>query len=847
MNKEDFLDTTNSPKTPIKRPKIKPVAILNVKEHTPSPHILDLKQIQQLVQVPTSSNVWQSNVLHEFIAHPLSSIKKTTNSHTTAPKLPVFKTERGSFNISKHIKGFTRQLKRDVLAFLRHFRRAGLLFGRGVSFPFRVVHIFAQKFSTHADSASKQLRINTRALQEKIRTSIKPKEYIWENIWFKTASAFTATALLIIIPVKVFSAYSNLKENRASVQEQGGNAFQSLKASGSALLTLEDNGAIENIKKALALFSKANGELSEIGPITQTLLRLSPSRYAQFETGKHILRAGELISRALLPITSSLEALKTHGDDPLTNRLLVFQKAIQESLPLMTEANIELRGVKQELLPANYRKEFRMIQGTLGDLEADMRTADPLFKILYEILGGTIDKRYLVILQNNTEMRATGGFIGSFALLDMSRGEIKQIRFPHGGSYDLQGYLKVAVEPPTPLKILRTKWEFQDANWFPDFPASARKLAWFYEKSGGSTVDGVIALDTQILIDLLKLTGPITVPSFNKTISADNAILTIQTEVEINYDRQINEPKRFLGAVIEEIIKKIKTDPSTELPVLSILQNNLSTRHLQLMSFHKEEQQSIIDHDWGGALKNNPGGDYLAIINSNIGGQKTDGVIEQKARLLTSIQNDGTVVNTLTIAREHKGIPGETFYGVANIDYVRVLVPKGSTFINTTGFSYPEENMVKISEEHYAADKDLANEETNQKTDEASGTIINEQFDKTAFANWIITKPGETSVATITYRLPLNVFKTSEKSLAASLNTLFGNSDEQLIKYSLLIQKQAGMEKNNFSHHLQLPPQTEVVWMTPSNWSRQADLSYETSIQSQNDIFNGFIGRLIKN
>ena len=67
-------------------------------------------------------------------------------------------------------------------------------------------------------------------------------------------------------------------------------------------------------------------------------------------------------------------------------------------------------------------------------------------------------------------------------------------------------------------------WTMHDANWFPNFPTSAEKVSWFYEKTGGRTVDGVIAITPELLRDLLAITGPIDMPEYDKTINADNFI-----------------------------------------------------------------------------------------------------------------------------------------------------------------------------------------------------------------------------------------------------------------------------------------------------------------------------------
>ena len=92
-----------------------------------------------------------------------------------------------------------------------------------------------------------------------------------------------------------------------------------------------------------------------------------------------------------------------------------------------------------------------------------------LSSALDSVFGDKQLKRYLIVFQNNNEIRPTGGFMGSFALVDIQKGKILNIDIPGGGTYDLKGQMKKEVEPPLPLQLSNNRWEFQDANWFPDF------------------------------------------------------------------------------------------------------------------------------------------------------------------------------------------------------------------------------------------------------------------------------------------------------------------------------------------------------------------------------------------
>jgi len=88
---------------------------------------------------------------------------------------------------------------------------------------------------------------------------------------------------------------------------------------------------------------------------------------------------------------------------------------------------------------------------------------------------------------------------------------------PGGGTYDVQGQLLARVLPPGPLQLIADRWEFQDSNWALDFVAAANKIRYFWSKSGGPTMDGIITVNASFVEKLLELTGPVEVPELGKT------------------------------------------------------------------------------------------------------------------------------------------------------------------------------------------------------------------------------------------------------------------------------------------------------------------------------------------
>jgi len=269
-------------------------------------------------------------------------------------------------------------------------------------------------------------------------------------------------------------------------------------------------------------------------------------------------------------------------------------------------------------------------------------------------LGDERKMKYLIAFQNNTELRPTGGFIGSFAEMDMLNGEITNIHIPEGGTYDLQGQLTKFVEAPQPLGLINDRWEFHDANWFPDFPTSARKLMWFYDKAGEPTVDGVIAINADLIPALLEITGPIEMPTYERTIDSENFLFETQKIVELEHEkydttseeRTAEAPKQFIGDLAPLLLERIQNADMKELlAIADVIGDGLVEKDVQLYMNNTSLQSHISELGWSGEQKEAPG-DYLQIVSANLGGGKTDSVIDQQVDI------DITLVTTVLLQKK---------------------------------------------------------------------------------------------------------------------------------------------------------------------------------------------------
>lgn len=336
--------------------------------------------------------------------------------------------------------------------------------------------------------------------------------------------------------------------------------------------------------------------------------------------------------------------------------------------------------------------------------------------------------KYLVLFQNNAEMRPSGGFIGSFAVIELNNFKLKNIRF-NTNIYKLdQDYTSShIIAPPTPLATIdKGKWSLRDANFAASFTDAAKDIEWFYNQETGESVDGVIALNASVVSDLLKITGPIKLANYDTEISADNFFTELTLQIEKNYyknsvNRDLNEPKSILKDLFPELANRLFKENKIEL--VKFIYQEIQEKQILFYSNSETIEQAILAQNWGGEVQPSQG-DYLSVINANIGGGKSSLNVVESLNYNAKSSSDG-IVSDLKITRTHKG--KNVWPDGVNLNYMRVLVPLGSSL-----------NFVKLN------NKDIT-------------TLIQsgEEAGKTYFAINTETRPGSSDVIELKYLLPL--------------------------------------------------------------------------------------------
>lgn len=287
------------------------------------------------------------------------------------------------------------------------------------------------------------------------------------------------------------------------------------------------------------------------------------------------------------------------------------------------------------------------------------------------LLGFEEPATYLLLIQNDSELRPTGGTISAFGLLTFSGGKLIDYNLLDTISSD--NLLKGRVEPPVVLdNYLNTEsWYLRDSNWDADFVRAATQAEWFIDKEMDRSVDGVLAIDLTVLMSLLEISGPINIQD------------TVVTETNLRDLITASESGVFLAVLTEKLIKKITEFPNDKFTKVAIVSLDLlEAKHVQIFLHSPVVQRSVSSLGWSGevGVENCVGNcvsDWLGVVEANLGANNANAGLERQMFLDISLEA-GLIKRELTIHYEYE----ESEIGSTDSykAYVRVIAPPESGF-----------------------------------------------------------------------------------------------------------------------------------------------------------------------
>ncbi|MBI3255775.1 MAG: DUF4012 domain-containing protein [Candidatus Andersenbacteria bacterium] len=635
-----------------------------------------------------------------------------------------------------------------------------------------------------------------------------------------------------------------------SVEGQAKQAYEKLLLAQAAFAATDFAGGEAQLKDAGDLLSAARSDLTAALSSTQVVLK-TLDLTGTVKSGDELLAAGELLTDAGQAISRGASAffdvsfLADGTEDAARPHTLIdaLEYAQEEFAPAVVslkEAEKSLDNIGSVLLPKNVQEQVAVLQKTVPKVRAFLEGWQEHSAMMLDLLGKDRQRQYLLLFANNDELRPVGGFIGTVGLVNVDKGRVENIDIT--SVYDGDGQLKEFIAPPDPLLPIVDRWYLRDANWFVDYPTSARKIAGFFEKEGGSTVDGVILMTPEVIKRLIEITGPIEVPAYNLTLTSENFEELTQDQVTYSYNKELNKPKQFLADATPILLNRLFGQSQAYGSVLQALAVSLQQKDLLLYFRDAQAQARLVEAGWAGAVpKEQPG--YLMVNNANIGGHKSDQFIEQEIDYRVEVGSTGQAEAVVTIRRTHLGpeeggklayLKTENPATKDNIVYQRVLVPYGARLLETKGYTPADsirKQLLQGSEARVTADPDLASWQTSQARDE-SGTIIGQEAGYTFFSNWIVTKPGQTTVTLYRYTLPQPF--TLPHVLASAQ------------RGALLIGKQPGGQRTTVRASLKFPESTRIVHTVPQSGVTQEtdhEIVYRGSLSTDVVVGAVFTGR----
>ncbi len=586
----------------------------------------------------------------------------------------------------------------------------------------------------------------------KRRTKIK---YFYSTIkWLCFFALFVLMAVIIFVAVNFFT-FKNIYDASA-------NAKTNLETSLDLFKMQEFNRAILSANSAKVNFNEAIFEIDELR--NSLFGKYFDFLENQLNDLEYLFITGDFVSRALIQgatlgqelenlLDSDKKITYSKFSEPEKRRIL---EKLYQSTPELTgiKANLELalinlKKVQADLLFLPIKNDVSLAASQLDFAYNLLEKAIPFTQILPEIAGYPDLSRFLVILQNNDELRPTGGFIGTYGILEINNGDIKNFETHDIYHLDMPIQNKLDVQPPEPLlKYLGIdNWYMRDANWSPDWPKSAEKILWFYEKESVlnnnkiEPIDGVIAVTPDFIMDLMRFTGPIEIDEIEFNFKNFQELL--QYQVEQGYVKT-GVPKWQRKEIIGDIAKKLKIElfdstPNQWRELLNIIDQNMMKKNIIFYLKNPDLQNIVREQGWAGEIKN-IAGDYLMVVDANMAAYKTDAIVSKNINYKVDQKTDG-LYGELSISYSHQG--GFDWRTTRYRTYTRIYVPLGSRLVKSTGIT------------------------------DGSVEVYNE-LGRTCFAGFISVEPGEIGQLFFSYKLPDNL--------------------TDINQYNLYIQKQPGSE-----------------------------------------------------
>jgi hypothetical protein len=481
--------------------------------------------------------------------------------------------------------------------------------------------------------------------------------------------AFTLAALVLGSVARLGSARNHLLAARRQMSEAG-----------TALIHRETDLAQARLAGAERDMRQADGAARAfpLGLLRPIPVVGSPSRAVTDVTGagRQAIAAGRDLNQAAGDFPTSGQAgVDGHDLSGLRDAMGRSDSSIALARTRLSQARARLHGPKGALLPfvsSPAKGLDRELARTAGQLQRAHRGL-----ALAESLTAPGRKtRLLLLSQDSLELRATGGFIGSYGVIEIDGPKISL------GEYHATEelpYPDPPVEGPVRLQVTtRRPWSLANAGWWPDFPTSAAKARELFRRQGGGEVDGVVAITEHVMSRLVGVLGPIQVPGYAQPVIEEGFDQRVVYEVELKKPRDVPR-KKFLTLLSDQIFARLFSLPAEKVPdVARALSDAAGSGDLQAWFAEPDQQANLEGTAVAGSIPRTDH-DFLMLVDTNMTASKADAQLSRDATYSVHRDERGRLRAQLTVRFRNAGPKTSTnpYY----TSYLRVYVPAGAQLV----------------------------------------------------------------------------------------------------------------------------------------------------------------------
>lgn len=432
------------------------------------------------------------------------------------------------------------------------------------------------------------------------------------------------------------------------------------------------------------------------------------------------------------------------------------------------------------------------------------------------ILGLDGTRKYLVLFQNNMELRPGGGFIGSYGILTFNNGKFDAFKIHD--VYDADGQLKGHVEPPFAIRryLQIPHLYMRDSNFDVDFSKAASKVASMYVLETGEKVDGVIGVDLLLFKKILDATGPVFVQDYNERVDSSNFFYLTETHAEKNFFPGSTQKKDFLRSLYEAVRTHLEQKKETSyLKVAKAIEESLLEKHL-LFAFNDSSIQGLFTaNNWSSTLWDgrkegqNQVLDFFAVNEANIGVNKANYFVTRSLGQKVTIDNKGEIQEEVTLSIRDDG---DVWPGGDYLAYVRLILPKNTELL--------EIEIDKEKQKMIPAVTDFGKYESKSfKKPEGLEIEKSIQNEKDVYGFLTLVKSKKMQIIKASYKLARKV-----------------STKETTISYSQRIMKQPGVDNFPYAFSIKVPDKYNIVTSLPGLVKEGSTGNYSTILNGDKDL-----------